>query len=125
MKKNTQETGLLTTHVLDTARGCPAAGISISLYRVNQDYDFELIGTGETNCDGRLEAAILAGSDFCEGTYQLIFHVSRYLKSNFVEPLAGQFLADIPIRFSINNDTEHYHIPLLLSPFGYSTYRGS
>ena len=125
MKNDNKRIGVLTTHVLDTSRGCPAEGIKISLYSVSLDYNFELIGSGQTNSDGRLENALLSGSDFCEGTYQLVFHISEYMKSNFVDQFNGLFLEDIPIRFNILNRREHYHVPLLLSPFGYSTYRGS
>ena len=117
--------GFLTTHVLDTARGCPAEGIKITLFRIGGDYDFLCIGDGETNSDGRLPKPLLSGEDFSEGNYQLIFHATDYLKVHFKKQADNSFLGDIPIRFTISKAMEHYHVPLLLSPFGYSTYRGS
>ena len=119
------DSGFLTTHVLDTARGCPAEGIKIKLFRITGDYDFICIGDGETNSDGRLPKPLLSGKDFFKGTYQLIFHATDYFKVNFKNQVDNSFLGDIPIRFIISKATEHYHVPLLLSPFGYSTYRGS
>ena len=119
------DSGFLTTHVLDTARGCPAEGIKIRLYRISGDYDFVLIGNGETNSDGRLSEPLLSGTKFFEGTYQLIFHATDYLKVHFKKQADNLFLGEIPIRFIISKPAEHYHVPLLLSPFGYSTYRGS
>ena len=119
------ESGYLTTHVLDTARGCPAKGIKIDLFKITGECDLVRISTGETNSDGRLSKPILSGKDFREGKYQIMFYAkeyfhvySKYLRENL-------FLEEIPIRFTISNSTEHYHVPLLLSPFGYSTYRGS
>ena len=119
------DSGFLTTHILDTARGCPAEGIKITLFRISSDYDFICIGDGETNSDGRLPKPLLSGEDFSEGNYQLIFHAADYLKVHFKKQADNLFLGDIPIRFTISKATEHYHVPLLLSPFGYSTYRGS
>jgi 5-hydroxyisourate hydrolase len=119
------DSGVLTTHVLDTSRGCPAEGIKIGLFRITADYDFIQIGDGETDSDGRLTKPLLSGEDFSEGTYQLVFHATDYLKVHFKKQVDNLFLGDIPIRFKISNATEHYHVPLLLSPFGYSTYRGS
>ncbi|MEM9268269.1 MAG: hydroxyisourate hydrolase [Pseudomonadota bacterium] len=118
--------GFLTTHVLDTARGCPAEGIEIWLYRVTGN-SHKKIATAVTNADGRCDAPILEGTAFRAGTYELIFHVEAYLRSHGLvdgveEPL---FLTRVPLRFGINDADSHYHVPLLLSPFGYSTYRGS
>lgn len=125
MEKDNAGTGFLTTHVLDTARGCPAEGIKISLFSISLDYDFVLIGDGQTNTDGRMSKPILSGVDFCVGSYQLIFHVEEYLKLHFKDRFGELFLDDVPIQFMISKITEHYHVPLLLAPFGYSTYRGS
>ncbi|MDG2474545.1 MAG: hydroxyisourate hydrolase [Paracoccaceae bacterium] len=125
MTNEVKDRGFLTTHVLDTARGCPAGGIEITLFKISADYDFVLIGSGETNHDGRLPKPILAGNGFKNGQYQLIFHVSSYLKAHFKDKNQNLFLEEIPIRFRISKAMEHYHVPLLLSPFGYSTYRGS
>ncbi|MEM6760933.1 MAG: hydroxyisourate hydrolase [Pseudomonadota bacterium] len=115
--------GYLTTHVLDTARGCPAAGIKIALHRVS-GHTHRLIAETVTNADGRTDAPILPQDTFKTGQYELIFHCGDYLRAN---ALAGEellFLDQVPIRFGMSEDV-HYHVPLLLSPFGYSTYRGS
>ena len=117
--------GYLTTHVLDTARGCPASGIKIELFTISAKYDFVKISDGETNEDGRLLKPILSGNDFREGKYQIIFYVKAYLKFHFNQLNESLFLEEIPLRFRICKPKEHYHVPLLLSPFGYSTYRGS
>ncbi|MEM9350255.1 MAG: hydroxyisourate hydrolase [Pseudomonadota bacterium] len=115
--------GYLTTHVLDTARGCPAAGIKIELFRVSGDQR-EKLGSAVTNADGRTDAPILPRESFATGTYELVFFAGDYLRS---EGLVGEetlFLDEVPIRFGISEDS-HYHVPLLLSPYGMSTYRGS
>ena len=112
--------GCLTTHVLDTARGCPAAGLRIELIRILSD-GRQSICSLVTNPDGRTDAPILPASEFTKGTYELIFHAGEYLCAN---GCPDTFLDVIPIRFSMTED-DHYHVPLLLSPFGYSTYRGS
>ncbi|MCB1337818.1 MAG: hydroxyisourate hydrolase [Maritimibacter sp.] len=114
--------GYLTTHVLDTARGCPAAGIEIALYRVTGGARAE-IARAVTNGDGRTDAPILPEADFATGSYELVFHAGDYLRAHGV---AGEvlFLDEIPIRFGMD-EAAHYHVPLLLSPYGYSTYRGS
>jgi 5-hydroxyisourate hydrolase len=98
--------GWLSTHILDTARGVPAAGIKIMLYRVIGN-SHKKIAEVVTNADGRTDAPMLAGAEFRVGSYELVF------------------LDEIPIRFGISDAGAHYHVPLLLSGFGYSTYRGS
>ena len=111
--------GKLTTHVLDTALGKPAAGLHIEVWQE------ELVKSVVTNADGRADAPLLEGADFTSGQYELQFFAGDYLRSlgyNFAEPL---FLDIIPIRFGIADASQHFHVPLLLSPFGYSTYRGS
>ncbi len=115
--------GYLTTHVLDTARGCPAAGVRITLYRVSGN-SHRKIAEAVTNEDGRTDAPILPEHDFKTGNYELIFHTSDYLDGAGIPPEEPRFLSDIPIRFGMSEEA-HYHVPLLLSPFGYSTYRGS
>jgi len=115
--------GYLTTHVLDTARGCPAEGITIDLYRINGDARTHL-KTVVTNDDGRTDAQILPAAEFELGTYELVFHAGDYLDRSGTPPEEPRFLDVIPLRFGIS-EAQHYHVPLLLSPFGYSTYRGS
>ena len=115
--------GYLTTHVLDTARGCPAAGIKIALYRVSGN-SHRKIAEAVTNADGRTDAPILPEGKFKTGTYELIFFAGDYLRENGQATDDPLFLDNIPIRFGMAED-DHYHVPLLLSPYGYSTYRGS
>lgn len=116
--------GFLTTHVLDTARGLPAEGISILLYRITED-SHKKIAEAVTNADGRTDAPILGVKTFKTGTYELIFQVGEYLREHMAATSVPLFLDQIPIRFGVDDATSHYHVPLLLSPFGYSTYRGS
>jgi len=116
-------TGYLTTHVLDTARGCPAQGLRIELYRVEGEKRTHL-KTLETNADGRTNEQILPEAEFAIGEYELVFHAGAYLNASGVPPENPRFLNVIPLRFGMS-EAAHYHVPLLLSPFGYSTYRGS
>jgi 5-hydroxyisourate hydrolase len=115
--------GYLTTHVLDTARGCPAQGIKIALYRVAGN-THEKIAETVTNADGRTDSPILPAETFTTGTYELVFFCGDYLRATQSDLDAPLFLDEVPIRFGMSEDA-HYHVPLLLSPFGYSTYRGS
>jgi 5-hydroxyisourate hydrolase len=117
-------TGYLTTHVLDTAKGCPAAGLTIALYRVNGNSHRKLLEL-VTNADGRTDAPILPQEAFEPGTYELIFHAGDYLRASGQAGDDPLFLDQVPIRFGMSDPDAHYHVPLLLSPFGYSTYRGS
>lgn len=113
--------GYLTTHVLDTARGCPASGLTIELYRID-GAERRLLCTLVTNNDGRTDRPILPEDAFEIGIYELVFCVGDYLERAGARP--PHFLDVIPIRFGMSEQT-HYHVPLLLSPYGYSTYRGS
>jgi 5-hydroxyisourate hydrolase len=115
--------GRLTTHVLDTATGKPAGGLRIDLYRL--DGARALIRTVTTNGDGRVDGPLLEGRDFTVGHYELCFHAGAYLRSLGVKLSEPPFLDFIPLRFGIGDADQHYHVPLLLSPYGYSTYRGS
>lgn len=115
--------GYLTTHVLDTARGCPAQGLKIDLYRIDGD-NKTLLRSLFTNADGRTDEHILPAGEFATGTYELVFHAGEYLDSCGTPPEDPRFLDVVPIRFGMSQ-ADHYHVPLLLSPFGYSTYRGS
>ncbi|KAF0674612.1 hydroxyisourate hydrolase [Profundibacterium mesophilum] len=116
-------TGYLTTHVLDTARGCPAAQMTIELFGITGD-DRTLLRSMTTNEDGRTETPILPRAQFACGEYELLFHAGAYLDRTDAAPQTPRFLGLIPIRFAMSQEA-HYHVPLLLSPFGYSTYRGS
>ncbi len=113
-------TGFLTTHVLDTASGVPAAGMQIDLYRLEGDLRTHLTRV-LTNADGRTDSPILPVADFAVGRYELVFEAGAY----FGRTETPSFLDDIPLRFGINDASAHYHVPLLVSPFSYSTYRGS
>lgn len=116
--------GRLTTHVLDTTHGLPGAEIKVELYKVNED-STEKLATVLTNSDGRTDAPILAGNDFRPGKYQLVFYVADYYRSKGVEVDGVPFLDDVVIRFGLDNPDAHYHVPLLVSPYSFSTYRGS
>ena len=115
--------GYLTTHVLDTARGCPAEGLRIELFKVDGNTR-TLIKSLVTNDDGRTDEQILPSDKFELGTYELVFHAGAYLDAIGTPPESPRFLDVIPLRFGMS-EASHYHVPLLLSPFGYSTYRGS
>ena len=115
-------TGYLSTHVLDTARGCPAAGIRVMLYRAT---DGALIADMVTNADGRTDAPLLTGEAYRAGGYELVFCAGDYLRATGQVSGEVLFLDEIPIRFGVTDAAAHYHVPLLLSGFGYSTYRGS
>ena len=115
--------GWLTTHVLDTARGCPAPGLRIMLYRVSGN-SHRKIAEMVTNADGRTEGPILPREAFKPGTYELVFRAGEYLRATGQAGAEPLFLDEVPIRFGMAEEA-HYHVPLLLSPYGYSTYRGS
>ena len=114
----------LSTHVLDTARGTPAAGIVVELHRVQTGERRRLVTT-VTNSDGRTEAPLLAGELLETGVYELVFHAGAYFRASGLTLPAPPFLDEIVIRIGIADDAGNYHVPLLLSPYGYSTYRGS
>lgn len=118
-----KEGGSLTTHVLDTARGAPAAGLVIELFRMAKD-GAEHLRTETTNDDGRCDGPLLEGNEFATGEYELRFHAGDYLRAAGFDLPEPAFLEIVPIRFGMAEET-HYHVPLLISPFGYSTYRGS
>ncbi|MEL6585059.1 MAG: hydroxyisourate hydrolase [Pseudomonadota bacterium] len=115
--------GYLTTHVLDTARGQPAEGLAVTLYRVS-GMSHRKIAEAVTNADGRTDGPILPEKAFKVGSYELIFHAGSWLRAAGLAEGEVLFLDDIPIRFGLAEGL-HYHVPLLLSPYGYSTYRGS
>ena len=109
----------ITTHVLDTAKGGPAAGVRITLERLNEGV-FEVLSDGVTDDDGRV-ADLLAPGTLETGTYRITFFVGAYHET---QGTPG-FYPEVPVRFEIRATDEHYHVPLLISPFGFSTYRGS
>ena len=105
----------LTTHVLDTARGVPAQGMTVELWSVDQS---KRLKTVQTNGDGRIDSPLLAGNEMAAGTYELVFLVGDYFNEK-------RFLDRIPVRFTISDPGAKYHVPLLVSPWSYTTYRGS
>ena len=113
--------GRLTTHVLDTARGQPAAGLAVALRKA----DGEEVARAVTNKDGRCDAPLLEGDAMRPGAYELIFEAGRYFDAAGLALPEPKFLDRVVIRFGVADPEAHYHVPLLLSPFGYSTYRGS
>lgn len=123
MSSSTISEGYLTTHVLDTANGCPGAGISVSLYRLEPER--KLLVATSTNDDGRCDQPLLANADFIKGKYELVFEVAEYFANRGSALADPAFLDDIVLRFAINAENQHYHVPLLVSPWSYSTYRGS
>ncbi len=114
--------GFVTTHILDTAQGRPGADISISLYRICTQREF--VKTVKTNSDGRTDLPILSEDEFILGTFELVFNVKAYFSDCGLALPEPPFLDEIPLRFTISTD-DHYHVPLLVSPWSYSTYRGS
>ena len=113
----------LTTHVLDTANGIPGKGIKIDLFKLESKRIH--IKTVTTNDDGRVDSPLLENEEFTHGIWELVFHVADYFQTKSThKKTPPHFLAEIPLRFGINSD-EHYHVPLLVSPWSYSTYRGS
>lgn len=112
--------GKLTTHVLDTARGIPAAGVLIELRRGTN-----LLKTTRTNADGRTDEPLLAGDALEPGSYEVVFHVGDYFAEAGLAGGEHPFLDEVPVRFGVADAGAHYHVPLLASPWSYSTYRGS
>jgi 5-hydroxyisourate hydrolase len=115
--------GRLTTHVLDTARGEPAAGMKIELYALAGGR--KLVASTVTNANGRTDAPLLDGAALAAGTYELVFAVGAYFRAAGVALPTPAFLDEVPLRFGIADAGAHYHVPLLASPWSYSTYRGS
>lgn len=116
--------GRLTTHVLDAAHGCPGSDIRVELYRVEGE-SLELITTRQTNADGRCDSPLLDADDYRSGVYQLQFSAGDYYRGRGVVLPEPAFLDVVVLRFGISAEQDHYHVPLLISPYSYSTYRGS
>ena len=119
--------GRLTTHVLDTMHGRPAAGVAIDLYLLADAANSgrTLVKQVTTNADGRVDAPLLQGQDLQAGSYELVFHAGAYFAALGVPLPEPRFLEQVPLRFGVADPGGHYHVPLLLSPWSYSTYRGS
>ena len=116
--------GRLSTHVLDTANGKPAQGMALRLFALDGTSRREVVAT-RTNADGRTDAPLMIGDAFRTGTYELVFEVGAYFRALGTKMAAPPFLDIVPIRFSMAEADGHYHVPLLVSPWSYSTYRGS
>ena len=116
--------GILTTHVLDTAHGCPAAGMAVTLWRIEAAGAVALAAL-KLNADGRADAPLLQGESFLPGRYRLVFAVAGYFRARGIELSDPPFLDDVPLDFGLATVGQHYHVPLLVSPWSYSTYRGS
>lgn len=117
--------GRLTTHILDTALGRPAAGVRLELFRLDGTPGGTRVASTMTNDDGRCDAPLLEGDDFLAGQYQLVFHAGAYFDALGLDLPEPKFLDEVVLRFGVSNNDQHYHVPLLLSPFACSTYRGS
>jgi len=117
--------GSLTTHVLDTAQGRPAADMVVELWRLAASGERTLLRTARTNADGRTDEPLLTGEEMAAGVYELVFAVGAYFATQPVTTAAPPFLDQVPVRFGIADAHAHYHVPLLVSPWAYSTYRGS
>jgi hydroxyisourate hydrolase len=114
----------LTTHVLDTVAGRPAAGVAIELFELG-DGPPALVVRTRTNADGRTDAALIAAAQARVGTFELQFHIGDYFRAQSLALADPPFLDIVPIRFSIADTSAHYHVPLVATPWSYSTYRGS
>jgi len=115
--------GRLTTHVLDTARGRPGAGIRVELYAAAGER--RLVRAVETNRDGRTDGPLVEGEAFRAGTWELVFHVGEYFRAAGMSLPEPPFLDQVVLRFGVASPEDHYHVPLLVSPWSYTTYRGS
>ncbi|NRP16551.1 hydroxyisourate hydrolase [Marinobacterium sp. xm-a-152] len=116
--------GYLTTHVLDTANGCPGEGIELTLFKVEEGQLIEVV-SAVTNDDGRVDSPILPKGKCVKGVYELHFMAGDYFRRRGTELAEPAFLDQVVIRFGIADEEAHYHVPLLISPYSYSTYRGS
>jgi len=117
--------GRLSTHVLDTTRGRPGQGVAIELSRLEPDGQWRVVKTARTNADGRTDEPLLAGDALKAGTYTLTFAVGDYFRAAGAASADPPFLDLVPIRFAIADASGHYHVPLVVTPWAYSTYRGS
>ena len=114
----------LTTHILDTANGAPAADVTLQIVKINGEKRTTL-RTLKTNLDGRTDSPVLTGDQLIPGVYEMVFNVGDYFRNRATNPDSSMFLDLIPVRFTITSEDDHYHVPLLVTPWSYSTYRGS
>ncbi len=117
--------GRLSTHVLDTVRGKPAQGVTIELAVLKPDGAWQHLNQVVTNADGRTDQPLLTGDAFSAGTYMLTFHIGAYFEASGLAVTDPPFLDLVPLRFTVADAAAHYHVPLLATPWSYSTYRGS
>ena len=117
--------GRLTTHVLDTARGQPGAGIDVTVYRIGAEGVRTRVAGTATNADGRTERALLEGDALVKGVYEIVFAAGTYLARSGARIPDPPFVGDVVLRFGVADPAQHYHVPLLVSPWSYQTYRGS
>ncbi|MCM3599863.1 hydroxyisourate hydrolase [Robertmurraya korlensis] len=116
----------LTTHILDLTHGLPASNVPIELYSQDgNSTEWILLKTDVTNDDGRLDSPLVSEKEIKAGCYELVFHIGTYFRSKNIDLPDPPFLDKIPVRFNIVDTTVHYHVPLLVSPWGYQVYRGS
>ncbi|KAA0123584.1 hydroxyisourate hydrolase [Methylobacterium sp. P1-11] len=116
--------GHLSTHVLDTTSGKPAAGVTVELRRLAADGTAERVASAVTNADGRTDGPLLDDATLSAGTYELLFHIGAYFARSGPEG-SPPFLDVVPVRFGVSDPTGRYHVPLLVTPWSYATYRGS
>jgi 5-hydroxyisourate hydrolase len=115
----------LTTHVLDVTRGCPAMGVRIELYELEDDGARRLVTAATTNADGRTDKPLVGAAEARVGRFELVFHAGDYFRAQAAKLADPPFLDTVPIRFAVADAGAHYHVPLIVSPWSYSTYRGS
>lgn len=115
----------LSTHVLDLYSGAPAQAVQIELYYQQENEPMKLLKTVVTNADGRCDELLLSDQEWKQGTYELVFHIEQYFKEKEVTLPSPNFLSTVPVRFSMTESATHYHVPLLVTPWGYQIYRGS
>lgn len=118
-------TGKITTHVLDLSIGKPAGGVLVELWQMGTDNQFELLQIRYTNKEGRISQPLLDGENMKKGIYEIRFHIGDYYRNQGKPEGDPPFLDCVPVRVGVSEPAEHYHVPLLISPGGYSTYRGS
>jgi len=115
----------LTTHVLDVTRGGPARGVRVDLYALGEGGARALIASVLTNADGRTDKPLIPAAEARVGRYELVFHVGDYFRATGTATADPPFLDEVPLRFAVAEPSAHYHVPLIVSPWSYSTYRGS